>query len=241
MPVRRQGDDAVDACRDVFFGGDAAFGPKNIIWAVAHGHEAAISIDKLLPRRGRRATGPPPMVNLVSQKMGIHEWSYDNDISLRPALQGAAEATGEIALKNIKVEVELGFDAQAGVRRRRSAASTATCRRCSPTSCASSATPASTSARWTASPSPPNGDEPDLRTRLTAPARQPDAGPLRLRRAEDRPRDGQGRGRLPALRPVRRALPDRRLGHAEVPARHDAGGATHAASACTATPRRMPA
>ena len=64
----------------MFFGGDAAFGPKNIIWAVAHGHDAAISIDKFChgedvprPAAARRT--------LVSQKMGIHEWSYDNDIS----------------------------------------------------------------------------------------------------------------------------------------------------------------
>ena len=67
--------------RKVFFGGDAAFGPKNIIWAVAHGHEAAISIDKLC--RGEDVgERPPPHVTLISQKMGIHEWSYDNDISL---------------------------------------------------------------------------------------------------------------------------------------------------------------
>src|SRR5215472_12219482 len=59
----------------VFFGGDAAFGPKNIIWAVAHGHDAAISIDLLC--QGKDVTSrPPPMVNLSSQKMGIHEWSY---------------------------------------------------------------------------------------------------------------------------------------------------------------------
>ena len=65
---------------NVFFGGDAAFGPKNIIWAVAHGHDAAISIDKFCHGEdvGER---PPPGVTLVSQKMGIHEWSYDNDIS----------------------------------------------------------------------------------------------------------------------------------------------------------------
>ena len=96
----------------VFFGGDAAFGPKNIIWAVAHGHDAAISIDKLLNGEsvGNR---PPPMVNLASQKMGIHEWSYDNDISLdlryKVPLRDQA-----IALKNIKVEVELGFDQKLG-------------------------------------------------------------------------------------------------------------------------------
>ena len=64
----------------VFFGGDAAFGPKNIIWAVAHGHDAAISMDLLC--QGKPVTDrPSPLVNLSSQKMGIHEWSYDNDIS----------------------------------------------------------------------------------------------------------------------------------------------------------------
>jgi formate dehydrogenase beta subunit len=96
----------------VFFGGDAAFGPKNIIWAVAHGHDAAISIDKLLNGESV-ANRPPPMVNLASQKMGIHEWSYDNDISLdlryKVPLRDQA-----IALKNIKVEVELGFDPKLG-------------------------------------------------------------------------------------------------------------------------------
>ncbi|HEX3983023.1 MAG TPA: FAD-dependent oxidoreductase, partial [Acidisoma sp.] len=61
----------------VFFGGDAALGPKNIITAVAHGHEAAISIDAFC-RGAALADRPPPMTNLVSQKMGIHEWSYDN-------------------------------------------------------------------------------------------------------------------------------------------------------------------
>jgi len=65
---------------NVFFGGDAAFGPKNIIWAVAHGHDAAISIDKFCQGEDV-AQRPPPLVNLVSQKMGIHEWSYDNDVS----------------------------------------------------------------------------------------------------------------------------------------------------------------
>src|SRR5437763_14848503 len=65
----------------VFFGGDAAFGPKNIIWAVAHGHDAAISIHSYC--HGEDPTvRPDPGVTLVSQKMGIHEWSYDNDVSL---------------------------------------------------------------------------------------------------------------------------------------------------------------
>src|SRR5947207_2135641 len=93
---------------NVFFGGDAAFGPKNIIWAVAHGHEAAISIDKLC--HGEDVNDrPPPGVTLVSQKMGIHEWSYDNDISndlrYKVPLRDIA-----VALKDIRTEVELGYD-----------------------------------------------------------------------------------------------------------------------------------
>ncbi|MGQ0749581.1 MAG: FAD-dependent oxidoreductase, partial [Betaproteobacteria bacterium] len=92
----------------VFFGGDAAFGPKNIIWAVAHGHDAAISIDKLCS--GEDITvRPPPQVNLVSQKMGIHEWSYDNQISPELRYKVPWKDT-RITLKDIKVEVELGFD-----------------------------------------------------------------------------------------------------------------------------------
>ncbi|MGB1882999.1 MAG: FAD-dependent oxidoreductase [Gammaproteobacteria bacterium] len=93
---------------NVFFGGDAAFGPENIIWAVAHGHEAAISIDRYL--NGEEvADRPPPNVGVSSQKMGIHEWSYDNDISddlrYKVPLKDLKQA-----LANIKVEVELGFD-----------------------------------------------------------------------------------------------------------------------------------
>ncbi|HET9662975.1 MAG TPA: 4Fe-4S dicluster domain-containing protein, partial [Burkholderiales bacterium] len=92
----------------VFFGGDAAFGPKNIIWAVAHGHDAAISIDKFC--NGEDITvRPPPLVNLVSQKMGIHEWSYDNQISPELRYKVPWKDT-KVTLKDIKVEVELGFD-----------------------------------------------------------------------------------------------------------------------------------
>jgi NADPH-dependent glutamate synthase beta subunit-like oxidoreductase len=95
---------------NVFFGGDAAFGPKNIIWAVAHGHDAAISIDKACHGEdvGER---PAPGVTLASQKMGIHEWSYDNDISndlrYRVPLRDL-----KVALHDIKTEVELGYDDQ---------------------------------------------------------------------------------------------------------------------------------
>ena len=93
---------------DVFFGGDAAFGPKNIIWAVAHGHDAAISID-LRCRGADIGRRPPPMVNLLAQKMGIHEWSYDNAIAADHRYRVPLKDT-VFALKNIKVEVELGFD-----------------------------------------------------------------------------------------------------------------------------------
>ena len=92
----------------VFFGGDAAFGWKNIIWAVAHGHQAAISIHKLCQNEDVRDR-PPPMVTLASQKMGIHEWSYDNDISLDLRFK-VPHRDKLIALKDIKAEVELGFD-----------------------------------------------------------------------------------------------------------------------------------
>ena len=94
----------------VFFGGDAAFGPKNIIWAVAHGHEAAVSIDKLLNGEDI-AERPLPAVTLVSQKMGIHEWSYDNEVMpdqrYKVPLRDKA-----VALRDIKAEVELGFDVE---------------------------------------------------------------------------------------------------------------------------------
>ncbi len=93
----------------VFFGGDAAFGPKNIITAVAHGHEAAVSIDRMLHGEDIRQR-PAPHVNLLSQKMGIHEWSYDNAIS-GDARFKVPWAKAEKALANIRVEVELGFDA----------------------------------------------------------------------------------------------------------------------------------
>jgi formate dehydrogenase beta subunit len=92
----------------VFFGGDAAFGPKNIIWAVAHGHEAAVSIDKLLNGEDI-ADRPHPAVELISQKMGIHEWSYDNEVELDKRYKVPLRDR-VVALKDIKAEVELGFD-----------------------------------------------------------------------------------------------------------------------------------
>jgi NADPH-dependent glutamate synthase beta subunit-like oxidoreductase len=93
---------------NVFFGGDAAFGPKNVITAVAQGHQAAISID-LFCQGDSLSNRPSPYVNLVSQKMGIHEWSYDSFVEtdnryIVPLVDK------ELALSNRKVEVELGFD-----------------------------------------------------------------------------------------------------------------------------------
>jgi NADPH-dependent glutamate synthase beta subunit-like oxidoreductase len=99
---------------NVFFGGDAAFGPKNIIWAVAHGHDAAVSIDKFCRGEDLRVR-PPPGTSLVSQKMGIHEWSYDNDVAndrrYRVPLRDKAQA-----LTDVRLEVELGFDRELGFR-----------------------------------------------------------------------------------------------------------------------------
>ena len=94
----------------VFFGGDAALGPKNIIWAVAHGHDAAISIDRTCHGEDP-AVRPPPQVNLLSQKMGIHEWSYDNQVA-PDARHKVPLKSLAIALKDIREEVELGFDAE---------------------------------------------------------------------------------------------------------------------------------
>lgn len=96
----------------VFFGGDAAFGPENVITAVAHGHQAAVSIDLFLNGediKNRLAPG----VNLVSQKMGIHEWSFDNDVTVEERHIVPLEDL-EKSLKSLTTEVELGFDAQQG-------------------------------------------------------------------------------------------------------------------------------
>ena len=152
---------------NVFFGGDAAFGPKNIITAVAHGHEAAVSIDRLLHGEDP-AKRPPPMANLMSQKMGIHEWSYDNDISVEMRSK-VPWAAAEKALKSIKVEVELGFDEATAWREAQrclncdvqTVFNRDTCIECDacvdicPMDCISFTAP---------------GDEADLRTRLKAPS-----------------------------------------------------------------------
>ena len=151
----------------VFFGGDAAFGPKNIITAVAHGHEAAVSIDRLLHDEDV-AVRPPPMVNLISQKMGIHEWSYDNDTSDDNRFK-VPWAKAEQALASIKIEVELGFDVATAVKE------AARCLNCDVQTVFTESACIECDACVDICPMDcltftVNGEEADLRQRLTAPA-----------------------------------------------------------------------
>jgi formate dehydrogenase beta subunit len=151
----------------VFFGGDSAFGPKNIIWAVAHGHEAAISIHRYC--QGDSLDDRMPVgINLSSKKMGMHEWSYSNDFD--PA---ARRLMPHVELKErfkkLDIEVELGFTAEQAVQEVerclncdiQTVFSAPLCIECDacidicPVNCLT----------MTA-----NGDEADLRTRLSAPA-----------------------------------------------------------------------
>ena len=99
----------------VFFGGDAAFGPENVITAVAHGHQAAVSIDLLCNGKNLLTNRLNPMVNLVSQKMGIHEWAYDSEIDEYDRLV-VPQAPKTKTLVNRKQEVEMGFDPLAGYK-----------------------------------------------------------------------------------------------------------------------------
>src|SRR3954465_14783401 len=154
--------------KNVFFGGDSAFGPKNIIWAVAHGHAAAISID-LLCRGEDISERPAPGHTLVSQKMGIHEWSYENDISLQERLKVPLRDNA-IALSNIKVEVELGFDLE------RALAETQRCLNCDVQTVFARSLCIECDACVDICPMDcitftPNGDEAELRQRLMAPAK----------------------------------------------------------------------
>ncbi len=168
----------------VFFGGDAAFGPKNIITAVAHGHELALSIDALL-RGGDMSQRPPVHVNVLSQKMGIHEWSYDNAISgdLRHKTRWMK---AEEALKSIKVEAEIGFDAATAFKE------TQRCLNCDVQTVFADKLCIECDACVDICPMDcitftDAGDEADLRTRLKAPARNPTqdlyvSGPLKTAR-----------------------------------------------------------
>ena len=151
----------------VFFGGDAAFGPENVITAVAHGHQAAVSIDLFLNSidvRQRLAPG----TNLVSQKMGIHEWSYDSDV-VNDVRYAVPHAEVKLSLTDRMMEVELGFDQDTGFAEAQrclncdaqTVFSEVKCIECDacvdicPTDCITFTAP---------------GDEQDLRTRLSAPA-----------------------------------------------------------------------
>lgn len=152
----------------VFFGGDAAFGPKNVITAVAQGHQAAVSIDMFLSGKNLLAERPSPRFNLVSTKMGIHEWSYDNNVAndLRFAVPQADKTE---TLRDRKKEVELGFDPKVAFREAQRCLNCDVqtvfiedrCIECDacmdicPTNCITFT---------------PNGEEEDLRGRLSAPA-----------------------------------------------------------------------
>ena len=95
----------------VFFGGDAAFGPKNIISAVANGHQVAISIDLFCQNADPIEDRSDTSFNLISQKMGIHEWSYQSGIDHQKRNLVPHIAWDE-AVKTLTAEVELGFDEQ---------------------------------------------------------------------------------------------------------------------------------
>jgi len=99
----------------VFFGGDSAFGPENIIWASAHAHRAAISMHLFLTGKDLYKDRPPEHLNLISAKMGTHEWAYDSehDPSARHLVPHADKKK---ALADIKLEVELGFDRALGAK-----------------------------------------------------------------------------------------------------------------------------
>jgi len=151
----------------IFFGGDAAFGPKNIIWAVAHGHEAAVSIDKRLNGEDINDR-PAPAVEVMSQKMGIHEWSYDNEIALDKRYK-VPHRDKVVALRDIKAEVELGFDEKLAL------SEAGRCLNCDVQTVFSAQLCIECDACVDICPMDcitftPNGDEADLRQRLSAPS-----------------------------------------------------------------------
>ena len=160
--------------KNVFFGGDAALGPKNIITSVAHGHQAAISIDLFLSGKNVETERPSPTSNLIHQKMGIHEWSYDNQVANDLRFK-VPHQKKEIALQNLNTEVELGFDVKTAFKEAQRCLncdvqtifSETLCIECDacqdicPTSCITFTT---------------NGEEDDLRIRLSAPAENKSQG-----------------------------------------------------------------
>jgi len=155
----------------VFFGGDAAFGPENIIWAVEHGHQAAISIHKHC--HGEPVTERMPRgMNLLAAKMGIHEWSYSNDYETAPR-RAMQHMSLEKRFRKLDIEVELGFTPEQAAREAerclncdiQTVFEAPLCIECDacvdicPVHCLTIA---------------PNGEEEELRARLTAPARNLD-------------------------------------------------------------------
>ncbi|WP_315762856.1 MULTISPECIES: FAD-dependent oxidoreductase [unclassified Bradyrhizobium] len=155
----------------VFFGGDAAFGPKNIIWAVAHGHEAALSIHRLLSGEDI-SERPLPEVHVTSQKMGIHDWSYDNDVSPEKRYQ-VPHRDKVVALKDIRAEVELGYDVKLALGEAHR------CLNCDVQTVFSNTLCIECDACVDICPMDcitftQNGDEADLRQRLKAPSLHPD-------------------------------------------------------------------
>lgn len=151
----------------VFFGGDSAFGPKNIIWAVEHGHQAAISIHNYcqgIPASER----PPARMNLISQKMGISEWSYHNDYNPVHRQKMKHVDLAE-RFRKMHIEVELGFDAE------QTACEVERCLNCDIQTAFSAPRCIECDACIDVCPVQcltitRNGDELDFRTRLSAPA-----------------------------------------------------------------------
>ena len=152
----------------VFFGGDAAWGPENIIWAVEHGHQAAISIHNHchgIPVTDRPQDG----MNLVSAKMGMHAWSYHNDYNPSPRAQMEHEALVK-RFSDVSVEVELGFTPE------QTAAEVQRCLNCDIETQFSAALCIECDACVDVCPvncltiAPDGSAEPELRTRLSAPA-----------------------------------------------------------------------
>ena len=206
----------------VFFGGDAAFGPKNIIWAVEHGHQAAISIHNHCQAKpspsGSRRREPA-----VSRKMGMHEWAYANDYN--PAERRLMPHVSlKERFKKLNIEVELGFTVEQiekEVQRClncdvQTVFETKLCIECDacidicPVDCLTIT---------------PNGEEARTAHPPEGAGEQRHPGLVRVRGAETyRARHGQRRRPVRALRPVCRTLPDRRLGHAEI---HDPLAARH--------------
>ena len=199
----------------VFFGGDAAFGPKNIITAVAQGHQAALSIDLFLKGQDLTDQRRDPGTNLISQKMGIHEWSYASMVT-EEERHVVPHVDLDEAIHSHKLEVELGFDAKTALEEAQrclncdvetvfTADKCIECDACidiCPVDCLTFTE---------------NDEEAELRRKPQCAGPQSLPGHLCFEEPSNRPGDGEGRGCLPALRPVRGALPHRRVGHAEVP------------------------